>query len=117
MKQFQKNKIYVVKSYSINNNWKVRFKITELERNKVLFGSIIRDEVKVELISIETNYVGNMPILLFNFLKSWFDYGYCNHYQIRDNGEFEFICLMDPNQRFADNLCLLAREDLEEEAK
>lgn len=104
MTQFKENKIYTIES----NTWKIKFKITEIKRDHAYTPTFIEDIAKVELVDIKTKCKNEMPKNLQSFLKTWFDYGYCNHHEIRKGITTEYICLHDPFQNFIDPWCLLA---------
>ena len=73
-------KFEVGKKYFIDNaNCKIIFKVVEKRADQVLYGSLLVNDIKLELVNIETKYVGDMPWCLFSFLKNWFDFGAYNH--------------------------------------
>lgn len=93
MKKFELDKIYSISG----DSWKANFKVIEIKRDYKIANIYIGDQLRLELVNIECNYVGDMPYQLFDFLKNWFDYGYCNSHSIKNNNEYEFVNLYNQN--------------------
>lgn len=82
----------VGKKYFIDNaDCKITFKVVDKRINYVFYGGLLVNDIKLELVNIETKYVGDMPCDVFNFLKRWFDYGNWNHLDFLSLDDCEVI--------------------------
>lgn len=73
-------KFEVGKKYFIENaDCKITFKVIEKRVNEPFYGSILLNDIKLELVNIEMKVTDYITWAVNDFFKHWFDYGAYNH--------------------------------------
>ena len=101
-------KFEIGKKYFIDNgDCKLIFKVADRRLSCISYG------VLLELVKIETKYIGAMPVDLFQFLKRWFDFGnynYLNTYKSADGCE---LINFDNDNKYISRWNLWACDEIE----
>lgn len=95
MKKFE-----IGKKYFIDNEYcKLTFKVVD-KREDYLFCGVPLNDIKLELVNIETKYTGDMPLVLFDFLKHWFDFGNYNHLHVYKDAYSRESVIFDGDDKY-----------------
>ena len=101
-------KFEIGKNYFIDNrDCKIIFKVSDRRASCLSCG------VLLELVKLETKYIGTMPVDLFQFLKRWFDFGNYNYLNTYKSAEGCELINFDNDNKYISRWNLWACDEAE----